>query len=304
VTRFPNLKHLYYLTVLHKEQHFLKAAQKCNVSQSTLSTAIQNLEDSLGHQLLEREHKAFVFTDFGEAMVERSKILLSHTNDWIDFATSMGDWQTGNLRMGAIPTIAPFIFESMIQEINSVLPKISLQLTEDTTDNLLEKLGDGELDLLVLALPIKTSGCRQLIIGKDPFHLIGHKDKLSDSDQTIIIDELPNESIFLLQKEHCMTDHAVSACGLAHKSQVSSLSASSLHTLVSLVNSELGYSFLPSMALKQGILTGTDVEAMPSENNAHREIGLVWRTGTTRVQLFRNIGKILSKIMPISVEVD
>ncbi len=304
MTRFPNLKHLYYLTVLHKEQHFLKAAQKCNVSQSTLSTAIQNLEDSLGHQLLEREHKAFVFTDFGEAMVERSKILLSHTNDWIDFATSMGDWQTGNLRMGAIPTIAPFIFESMIQEINSVLPKISLQLTEDTTDNLLEKLGDGELDLLVLALPIKTSGCRQLIIGKDPFHLIGHKDKLSDSDQTIIIDELPNESIFLLQKEHCMTDHAVSACGLAHKSQVSSLSASSLHTLVSLVNSELGYSFLPSMALKQGILTGTDVEAMPSENNAHREIGLVWRTGTTRVQLFRNIGKILSKIMPISVEVD
>lgn len=304
MTRFPNLKHLYYLTVLHKEQHFLKAAQKCNVSQSTLSTAIQNLEDGFGQQLLEREHKTFVFTDFGEAMVERSKILLSHTNDWIEFATSLGDWQNGVLRMGAIPTIAPFIFESMIHDINAVLPRITLQLTEDTTDSLLDRLADGELDLLVLALPMKTSGCRQLTIGRDPFHLIGHKTKLSEFSNNVKIDELPNESIFLLQKEHCMTDHAVSACGLAHKSQVSSLSASSLHTLVSLVNSELGYSFLPSLALKKGILNGSEVEAMPSENNAHREIGLVWRTGTTRVQLFRNIGKILSNLMPVPVLVD
>lgn len=304
MTRFPNLKHLYYLTVLHKEQHFLKAAQKCNVSQSTLSTAIQNLEDSLGHQLLEREHKSFVFTDFGEAMVERSKILLSHTNDWIDFASSMGDWQSGNLRMGAIPTIAPFIFESMIHDINKALPNISLQLTEDTTDNLLERLADGELDLLVLALPMKTTGCRQLIVGKDPFHLIGHKEKLSQYSDNLTIDELPDGSIFLLQKEHCMTEHAVSACELAHKSQVSSLSASSLHTLVSLVNSELGYTFLPSMALNKGILDGSDVEAKPSEKDAHREIGLVWRTGTTRVQLFRNIGKIVSNLMPEPVLVD
>ena len=151
---------------------------------------------------------------------------------------------------------------------------------------------------------MKTTGCRQLIVGKDPFHLIGHKEKLSQYSDNLTIDELPDGSIFLLQKEHCMTEHAVSACELAHKSQVSSLSASSLHTLVSLVNSELGYTFLPSMALNKGILDGSDVEAKPSEKDAHREIGLVWRTGTTRVQLFRNIGKIVSNLMPEPVLVD
>ncbi|MGQ8364815.1 hydrogen peroxide-inducible genes activator [Glaciecola sp. 1036] len=296
--RFPNLKHLYYLIVLHKEQHFLRAAQKCNVSQSTLSTAIQNLEDTLGHQLLERDHKSFVFTDFGEAMVEKSKQLLSNAQEWTSFAESAGDWKSGSLRLGAIPTIAPFVFESLIRQMATHLPNIELQLSEDTTDNLLERLSDGELDLLILALPMKTPGCKQLVVGTDAFHLVTNKTAAVALKNHVSIDELPNESIFLLQKEHCLTEHAVSACGLAHKSQVSSLKASSLHTLVSLVNSGLGYTFIPAMALKKGILTGTDVIALPAEQEAFREIGLVWRNGTTRVQLFRAIAKLIAPLMP------
>ncbi|MFC3120973.1 hydrogen peroxide-inducible genes activator [Agaribacter flavus] len=298
--RFPNLKHLYYLTILHKEQHFLRAAQKCNVSQSTLSTAIQNLEEVLGHQLLEREHKTFVFTDFGEAMVERSKDLLKQVQDWLDFAESAGDWQSGVLKLGVIPTIAPFIFEILINTVNIALPNLTLQLVEDTTDNLLEQLMEGSLDLLILALPMHTPGCKQLVVGSDPFHLVAHKTNATSIEQPIDIDDLPNNSIFLLQKEHCLTEHAVSACGLAHKSQVSSLTASSLHTLVSLVNSKMGYTFLPAMSLNKGILEGTDVVSLPAESNAFREIGLVWRNGTTRMQLFRNIAKLVAPLMPNS----
>jgi len=284
--------------VLHKEQHFLRAADKCNVSQSTLSAAIQNLEESIGQQLLEREHKAFVFTDFGEALVERSKVLLQQTQDWMTFAQSSGDWQTGSLKLGVIPTIAPFLFESIITTMQSSLPKITLKLLEDTTDNLLSKLSEGELDLLVLALPMKTPGCKQMVIGKDPFHLIAHKEKAALLPNHVDIDQLPENSIFLLQKEHCLTEHAVSACGLAHKSQVSSLTANSLHTLVSLVNSQMGYTFLPKMALQKGILQNSDVVALPGEEDAFREIGLVWRMGTTRMQLFRHVAKLFAPLLP------
>jgi LysR family hydrogen peroxide-inducible transcriptional activator len=112
------------------------------------------------------------------------------------------------------------------------------------------------------------------------------------------IEQLPENSIFLLQKEHCLTGHAVIACGLAHKAQVSSLTASSLYTLVSLVNSQMGYTFLPAMALQHGILKGTSVEALSVTNDAFREIGLVWRNGTTRVQLFRQIATLLAPLMP------
>ena len=296
--RPPNLKHLHYLIVLHKEQHFLRAAEKCNVSQSTLSAAIQNLEESVGQQLLEREHKAFVFTDFGEALVERSKILLQHSQDWITFAQSSGDWQTGVLKLGVIPTIAPFLFESLITNMQQSLPQIQLKLLEDTTDNLLSKLSEGELDLLILALPMKTPGCKQMVLGKDPFHLIAHKDKAADLPEHLEIEQLPENSIFLLQKEHCLTEHAVSACNLAHKAQVSSLTANSLHTLVSLVNSQMGYTFLPQMALNKGILQNSDVVAMPDDDSAFREIGLVWRMGTTRMQLFRHLAKLFAPLLP------
>jgi LysR family hydrogen peroxide-inducible transcriptional activator len=301
--RLPNLKHLHYLIVLHKEQHFMRAAEKCNVSQSTLSAAIQNLEDSLGQQLLEREHKAFVFTHFGEALVEKSKTLLSQTQDWMAFAQSSGDWQSGNVKIGIIPTIAPFLFEPLINTVQQNLPKLKLELLEDTTDNLLAKLMEGKVDLLVLALPMKTPGCKQLILGQDPFHLIAHKNKAKELPKNVLIEQLPENSIFLLQREHCLTEHAVSACGLAHKAQVSSLTASSLYTLVSLVNSQMGYTFLPAMALKHGILNGTNVEALSATNDAFREIGLVWRNGTTRVQLFRKIATLLAPLMPNPADV-
>lgn len=296
--RFPNLKHLHYLTVLHKEQHFAKAAQKCNVSQSTLSTAIQNLEENIGQQLLERDHKTFVFTDFGEGLVERSKQLLAHCQEWTNYAESSGDWQSGVLKLGVIPTIAPFMFEAIITLIHEQLPALQLQLVEDTTDNLLARLSDGDVDLLLLALPMKTPGCKQLLLGRDPFHLVSHKSRASELAKTFSIDDLPNDSIFLLQKEHCLTEHAVSACGLAHKAQVSTLTASSLHTLVALVNSKMGFSFMPEMALNQGVLNSTEVIAMPAEHDAYREIGLVWRVGTTRIQLFRKVGILIANLLP------
>ncbi|WP_218352171.1 hydrogen peroxide-inducible genes activator [Alteromonas lipotrueiana] len=297
--KWPNLKHLHYLVTLHQEQHFHRAANRCNVSQSTLSTAIQNLEEHFGSQLLEREHKTFVFTSLGLDVVERSKLILQEAGELVEYAQNAGDWQRGKLKLGVIPTIAPFLFEGLIGAFSTFLPDISLELQEDTTDNLMRQLTDGQLDLLVLALPMDTPGCKQMILGHDPFHLVAHHELAHNLPEPLDLSSLPKKSIFLLQQEHCMTGHAVSACNLQHQEQVSSLAASSLYTLVQLANSKLGYTFLPELALNQKILQSTELTAMPAEDKAYREIGLVWRSGTTRMRLFRRIAEVLAPLLPV-----
>lgn len=297
--KWPNLKHLHYLVTLHQEQHFHRAAQRCNVSQSTLSTAIQNLEEHFGSQLLEREHKTFVFTSLGLDVVERAKVILQEAGELVEYAQNAGNWQRGKLKLGVIPTIAPFLFEAMLGAFNAFLPEIQLELQEDTTANLLQQLTDGSLDLLVLALPMETPGCKQMVLGHDPFHLVAHKELASQLPTPLDITSLPKKSIFLLQQEHCMTGHAVSACNLQHSDQISSLAASSLYTLVQLANSKLGYTFLPELALNQDLLKNTNLVSFPSEDEAYREIGLVWRSGTTRMRLFRRVGEILSPLLPV-----
>ncbi|WP_102795833.1 hydrogen peroxide-inducible genes activator [Bowmanella denitrificans] len=296
--KWPNLKHLNYLVVLHEEQHFNRAAQRCFVSQSTLSTAIQNLEEQLGCQLLERDHKTFIFTALGLDMVERSKELLNGASELVEYAQSAGNWQAGKLKLGIIPTIAPFLLEGLIDKVGKALPDLNLQLQENTTSNLLRELNSGELDLLILALPMETPGCKQMVIGHDPFHLVAHPHMLELLPQPLDYSALPKDSVFLLQQEHCMTGHAVSACGLKHKEQVSALAASSLFTLVQLANSKLGLTFLPELALKSDILQHSALVSFPAEDKAYREIGLVWRSGTTRVRLFRRIAELLQPLMP------
>ncbi|GGD66057.1 hydrogen peroxide-inducible genes activator [Lacimicrobium alkaliphilum] len=297
--KWPNLKHLHYLVTLYEEQHFNRAAQRCFVSQSTLSTAIQNLEEQLGCQLLERDHKTFIFTALGLEMVERSKILLNGANELVEYAQSAGNWQAGKLKLGIIPTIAPFLLEGLIDKVGQSLPQLNLQLQENTTSNLLKELTSGELDLLILALPMDTPGCKQMVIGHDPFHLVAHPEMMKQMPMPMDYSALPKNSVFLLQQEHCMTGHAVSACGLKHKEQVSALAASSLFTLVQLANSKLGLTFLPELALKSDILSHSQLVSFPAEDKAYREIGLVWRSGTTRVKLFRRLAELLQPLMPI-----
>ncbi|MDC8830109.1 hydrogen peroxide-inducible genes activator [Alteromonas gilva] len=299
--KWPNLKHLHYLVTLYQEQHFHRAAQRCNVSQSTLSTAIQNLEEHFGSQLLEREHKTFVFTSLGIDVVERAQVILQEAGELVEHAQNAGNWQRGKLKLGVIPTIAPFLFEAMLGAFNAFLPDIQLELQEDTTANLLQQLTDGSLDLLVLALPMATPGCKQMVLGHDPFHLIAHKELANKLPTPLDIANLPKKSIFLLQQEHCMTGHAVSACNLQHTDQISSLAASSLYTLVQLANSKLGYTFLPELAINQKILQNTDLTSFAAEDNAYREIGLVWRSGTTRMRLFRRVGEIISPLLPVPI---
>ncbi len=297
MSKLPSLKNLYYLVQLHREQNFNRAAKACHVSQSTLSSGIQNLEEQLGGQLIERDHKSFMFTALGEEVVNRSRNLLASVQEMTDLARSAGEPMSGTIRLGCIPTIAPFLLNRVVKLVGQEYPGLSLLLREDTTENLIAALGNGELDLLLLALPVDTSGFHSMSVGVDLFKLVAHRDQPLDGD--IEYEALPDESIFLLQREHCITGHAISACEMKNRTKINPFAATSLHTLVQMVDSKLGTTFLPQMAIDAGILNGTDLQVyQPPGEAPYREIGLVWRQTSSRLRTFRTLGQLIQTLLP------
>lgn len=294
----PSLKNLFYLVNLHQEQNFNRAAKVCHVSQSTLSSGIQNLEEQLGHQLIERDHKSFIFTAIGEEVVQRSRKLLTDVDDLVELVKHQGEPMTGDIRLGCIPTIAPFLLSKVVKHCQSTYADLTLFLKEDTTERLLDALAKGELDLLLLALPVDTSGFHRMKVGIDPFKLVVHEELTDVINEPLDYESLPDQSIFLLQAEHCITGHAVSACELANSAKVNPFAATSLHTLVQMVNSKLGTTFLPQMAIDAGILNDTELRVMQPPGEApYREIGLVWRQTSSRILTFRTLGLAIQNIL-------
>ncbi|WP_434359049.1 hydrogen peroxide-inducible genes activator [Parasalinivibrio latis] len=298
MSKFPSIKQLHYLVVLHETRHFGDAAKRCFVSQSTLSSGIQKLEDTVGCQLIERDSKTLVFTSLGEDVVARSREILSRSRDLMELSQCVGDATQGKLRVGCIPTIAPFLLSDLVQEINTKYPNLSLLLREDTTTNLLAALHNGEMDVLVLAMPVEIGGMRCRIVGKDAFKMVMSREQASRVSVPIRYADLPDESVYLLEREHCLTEHAVSACRLTSKEKINPFSATSLHTLVQMVANGLGTTFIPQMAIDHGLLSNQNLVIVdPPGQAAYREIGLVWRPTSSRTRTFQLLADIVEGIL-------
>lgn len=299
MSKLPSLKNLSYLLALHQHQNFNRAAQACHVSQSTLSSGIQNLEELLGCQLIERDHKSFLFTGLGEEIVEQARRILTASEELLHFAQSQGKVMEGPLRLGCIPTIAPFLVGELTKHIHQHHPLLQLHIREDTTQTLLQLLRDGELDVLVLALPMDIQGNQSYLLGRDPFKLVMHTSLAETLTEPVVYNQLPDASIFLLEKEHCLTGHAVAACELADSTKINPFTATSLHSLVQMADAGLGATFIPQMAIDRGILNGTDLVALqPTGQQASRDIGLVYRATTNRRQTFRKLAEIIADLLP------
>ncbi|GAA4497619.1 LysR substrate-binding domain-containing protein [Pseudaeromonas paramecii] len=299
MSRWPNLKQLHYLVALAECENFNRAAKACFVSQSTLSTGIQNLEELLGVQLIERDNKSFIMTPIGLEVVQRARQLLSETKDLLEMTASRGGSLSGPLRLGCIPTIAPFLLSPLVTLCGETYPDLDLLLREDTSDNLLKLLEAGELDLLLLALPYDLGSFHSRVVGQDPFRLVLHE-KLIDSYEAnpARYAGLPDHSLFLLEREHCLTDHALSACQLADQAKINPFAATSLYTLVQMVSHQQGATFLPEMALRAGILERTELVAVaPQGQMPHRDIGLVWRPSSCRVEAFAGLGRLVTSCL-------
>ncbi len=298
MTKFPSLKQLHYLITLYETRHFGEAAKRCFVSQSTLSAGIQNLEDLMNVQLIERDNKTLVFSVAGEEVVLRSRDILAASQDLMEIAQQNENDMEGKLRLGCIPTIAPFLLSELVQCVNLQFPYLNLLLREDTTANLLAALKNGELDLAILAMPVDIQGMECEIVGRDYFKMVFSKEQAVKLNTPLTYSDLPNASVFLLEREHCLTDHAVSACQLTTSEKINSFSATSLHTLVNMVANGLGSTFLPQMAIKHGLIENLNLSLVqPPGNEAFREIGVIWRPSSCRKMTYRQLAEVVKALL-------
>lgn len=295
--KLTSLKQLSYLVTLHEHQHFGRAAAACYISQSTLSAAISNLEEILEAPLLERGHKTFLFTTLGEEIVRRSRLLLEQSDELVDYAKNQGQLMQGEFYLGIIPTIAPFILNELHTRCQERYPDLSLFIREDTTDNVLSYLAAGKLDMVLMALPYPTPEVHTQVLAKDYFNLVAPQTWLHKGLEQEF-SKLPENSVFLLEKEHCLTGHALQACELKEGKQINHFFATSLHTLIQMVSHQPGITFLPSLAINSGLLTGTDLVARPLKNkHAYREIGVAWRTTSHKIAIYERLAPLIADIL-------
>ncbi|GAJ78237.1 LOW QUALITY PROTEIN: hydrogen peroxide-inducible genes activator [Vibrio sp. JCM 18905] len=302
MNKWPSLKQLHYLVTLHETRHFSDAAERCFVSQSTLSKGIQNLEELIGCPLYEKKDKKspLVFTQTGEMVVKQGgRELLAKGQDLVELGRMcQGDDMQGQLKVGCIPTIAPFLLCDLVQEVNYRFPQLNLLLREDTTTNLLQALRHGELDVLILALPVEIDGMESRVVGKDPFRMVISANQAQSVPVPIRYADLPDESVFLLEKEHCLTEHAYQRVNQIKKKLIP-FTATSLHTLVQMVANGLGTTFIPQMAIDHGLLHNQNLVVIdpPPGKQAYREIGLVWRPSSSRTKTFNQLAEVVSELL-------
>lgn len=292
----PSLKQLRYLTALHEHGHFGRAAAACFVSQSTLSAGLKELETLLDAELVERNNRNVVFTALGNDVVARAKIVLREAEDLVDLVASARAPLSGPLRLGVIPTIAPYLLPKVLPSLREKYPKLQLYLTEDLSQRVIQKLEDGSLDLVLLALPYDCGDAVTLPLFSDGFQFVCRKDHPLAREPEVDLINLRDSPLLLLADGHCMRDHALAACRLSQATAASGYAATSLPTLVEMTASGLGVTLLPDMAVKSHVQKGGPLVARPLEHEeASRQIGLVWRATSARVKEFKELGGAIQK---------
>ena len=292
-TGLPTTRQLRYFVALDKYRHFGKAAKACFVSQPAFSVAIQELESTLNVQLVDRTNKNVTITSIGKEIAVQARLVLRDLEGLVDVARANQKPLCGQFNMGVIPTIAPFLLPGLLPKLRRFYPELELYLTEDLTDRVYTGLMQGDLDVIVVALPYELKNTEHLVLFRDHFYLACNKNSHLVEADDITIEHMPDESILLLEDGHCLRDHTLSACKIRNQDKISHVAASSLLTLVQMVDADLGVTFIPEMALGSPLLKNTGIKTWPMKKNSYREIGLVWRKGSTRVKEFKLLAEFI-----------
>ncbi|WP_374649758.1 LysR substrate-binding domain-containing protein [Dongia sp.] len=292
----PTLRQLRYLVALAEHKHFGRAAEACFATQSTLSAGLQELENLLDVKLVERSKRRVMLTPLGEAIVARARIVLREAEDIADLAHASKDPLSGALRLGVIPTIGPYLLPRVLPPLRQTYPNLRLYLREDLTARLLEALGDGDIDVALIALPFQTDELEMRELGHDPFQLACRADDPLAKAQSLELDKIPEDRLLLLDEGHCLREHALAACRLEPSRHRDDFRATSLPTLVQMVANKLGVTLLPKMAVDAGLLGGTGLVTRPLAASAPaRGIALVWRPTTPRSVEFNLLADMLAR---------
>lgn len=298
MTHLPTMKQLRYFVALVEQGHFGRAAEACFISQSAFSVAIRELETLLDVQLVDRTRKKVTVTAIGQDLVTQARLVLRDAEALVEAARPQQGPLAGRLSLGVIPTVAPFLLPAFLPSLHTDYPQLELFLREDQTARLIEALLAGELDVVLMALPYEVRHAEVLKLFRDPFRLACHEGTARVDPENYRFNRLQQESVLLLEDGHCLRDHALAACRIRQQAKVSRFAASSLLTLVQMVEADLGITYLPAMAEGSALLRDTRVRTYPLDKGAYRDIGLVWRKGSARGEAFRTLGEHITAHRP------
>lgn len=289
-----NIRDLKYLVAIADYQHFGQAAVACHVSQPALSMQIKKLETVLGVQLIERTTKSARLTDAGKLMTNHAREILYKVDTMKEAAKMANDPFSGEIRLGVIPTLAPYLLPHIIKGLNKQFPKLTLFLIEDQTAHLMYKLNQGQIDAALLAFPLTEKDLVALPLFEEDFLLaIPDQHSLSKRKHARFAD-IENQSLLLLEDGHCLRDQALKVCHKANASETKGFQATSLETLRHMVASNVGITLIPALAERKGdgIHYLSFMNPKPS-----RMIGMSWRSTSARTVVLEHMTKVIRNLM-------
>ncbi len=291
----PTLRQLEFLATLAEEEHFGRAAERLNVTQSTLSAGIRDLEGILGVRLADRDKRSVRMTAVGRDVTAAARHLLRDARELVGLAQASQGTLGGRLRLGAIPTIGPFLLPTLMESLRREHPELTLLLREGLTDPLLGQVRSGELDAALIALPFATAGLEVMALAQDAYHLacpVGHP--LAERDAVTGAD-LEGMPLLLLERGHCLQRHALSAFKNIDLEQDLSFEATSLATLLAMVGGGLGMTLVPDLAVGSALVATKGVVLVPLHRACPRTLSLVWRRNSAQDGQFRALGDMLKQ---------
>lgn len=296
ISHFPTIKQLQYLVALRQHGHFGRAAEACFVTQSTLSAGLRELESLLGIVLVERTRRVVRFTPLGQKIAEKALRVLRESEELSDMARAEGKPLHGELRLGVIPTIAPFLLPAMLPRLRAQWPNLKLFLREETSQAACDALHRGQLDCVLLALPYGCGDVDKASLFDDRLFVAFPRGE-APAELSVAPGAIDENRLLMLEDGHCLKDHALSACNRPELRAEATMMGTSLHTLVQMVDNGLGLTFVPGMAIDAGILEGTDIDARPLlSDNGFRNVALIWRRSSPREQEFQLLAETLRQI--------
>lgn len=289
-----NLRDLKYIVAVADSQHFGRAAEICHITQPTLSAQIKKLEEFLGVAIFERSHKGVLLTPVGAQIVSKARIILKEVESLRDLAHSSGDPHSGSVKLGIIPTLAPYLLPLIVPALRKHFPKLSLLLYEKQTQTLLEQVKEGQLDGVILALPVDDEGLTtQMLFHEKFFVALPSKHHLQNKTQ-ISVKDIEEEPLLLLEEGHCLRQQALEVCHRNPLKQKTNFSATSLETLRQMVAAEAGITLLPELATRVKFPNdeGIAIRHFPSPEPT-REIALLWRNTSSMQSILREMGEVI-----------
>jgi len=300
-----NLRDIQYIIAVAETRHFGKAAERCYVSQPTLSGQIRKLEEELGVAIFERTSRSVAITPVGEQILAIGRQITEQVDAIQQLARAQQDPLAGPLRLGAIPTLSPYLMPLILLPLKRRHPQMKLVLSEELTESLLQRLHHHEIDAALLATPVEDPRLDEIPLFDEPFWVAFPRKHDFYTREKIRLRDLQQEELLLLSEGHCLAQQALDVCHLKERQvqgQMADLRAASLETLIQLVRSGFGITLIPALAMRGSWATGGGVVAQPLElAGASRRISLVYRQSFPRAQALQALAQVIIDNLPNTV---